>query len=144
MSLHEEVAAAIASEIEALGSAIALSPTSVALAVQRRFTTDAVEPHLLYTSLEHIKHMARSVLAKRFDADGDESVAHQGELFSGQLQQHYPTPRVGRAEPIYKKREALSRDEIEWNVAQLRKSASARLAHADALQAWADSFAAAA
>jgi hypothetical protein len=54
------------------------------------------------------------------------------------LQHRYPTPRPAGAEPIYKKREALSRAELAWNVAMLRKSAAARLEHADALQAWAD------
>jgi len=140
MSLHEEITVAIQREIDALGDAIALSPTSLALAVQRGFATGGIEPHVQYTSLEHLKQMARGVLSRRFDADGDESLAYQGEMFAGQLQERYPTPRAKKgAEPIYKRREALSSGELDWNINQLRKSAAARLEHADSLQAWADS-----
>lgn len=139
MSLHEDVVAAIVREIDKLGDAILLSPTSVAVAVQKHFgKSKAIEPHVQYTSLEHIKQIARSVLAKRFDAEGEESESHQGELFTGQLQKHYPIPRIKGQEPVYKKRESLSTDEVRWNVSQLRRSAAARLAHADALEAWGD------
>lgn len=137
MNLHEDITAAIRREIEALGDAVSLSPTSLALAVQRIYSSE-IEPHVQYTSLEHLKQMARSALARRFDADADESAAYQGDMFAGQLQDRYPTPRAKGAEPIYKKRDALSAAELDWNIQQLRKSAAARLEHADALQAWAD------
>lgn len=139
MSMHEEIVAAIHRAIEGLGDAVALSPTGVALAVQRAFIESPLEPHVQYASLEHFKQMARSALARRFDAEGEESIAHQGEMFSGQLQDRYPTPRKHGQEPTYKQRDALSQDELAWNIAMLRKSAAARLEHADALQAWADS-----
>lgn len=138
MSLHEEVNTAIHREIDAMGAAIALSPTAVALAVQRTFSDSRIEPRLQYTSLEHIKQMARKALAGRYEPDGEQNESHQDELFSGHLQDRYPTPRIRDADPLYKHREALTKDELLWNVTQLRKSASARLRHADALQAWAD------
>lgn len=136
MSMHEELITALHHELDLLGSAIALSPSSLALAVQQRFAARPIEPHLQYASLEHIKQLARTVLARRFDPDGDESQAHQGELFSGILQDHYPVPRANGQEPVYKKRDALSHEEVLWNASLLRKSANARLAHADALLAW--------
>ncbi|GIK83037.1 MAG: hypothetical protein BroJett024_41420 [Alphaproteobacteria bacterium] len=140
MSLHEEIGAAIQREIDSMGDAIALSPTSLALAVQRSFDAASIEPHIAYTSLEHLKQMARRVLARNFDTTGEDGDARelQGEMFAGQLQDRYPVPRAGAAEPIYKRRDALTRSELEWNIRQLRKSAAARLEHADALQAWAD------
>jgi hypothetical protein len=137
MSLHEEISVAIQREIDSMGDAIALSPTSLAIAVQRSYASE-IEPHVQYTSLEHLKQIARSVLSRRFDADAEESDAYQGEMFAGQLQSRYPTPRGTGGEPIYKAREHLSASELTWNITQLRKSAAARLEHADALQAWAD------
>lgn len=136
MSLHEEVVTAIHREIDNFGSVVALSPTSVALAVQAAFGAPGTEAHIRYTSLEHLKHMARRVLAGRFDPEGDENEAHQGEMFSGDLQDRYPVPRKRDEEPLYKQRDAMTADEVEWNVEQLRKSAKARLRHADALEAW--------
>jgi len=138
MSLHEDITNALRSEIDSLGGAIALSPTTVALAVQRRFAPSAIEPHLQYASLEHLKQMARKALARRFEAEADDSIAYQGDMFSGLLQDAYPLPIKDGAEPIYKPRNDLTDEEVAWNIKQLRKSAAARLEHADALQAWAD------
>jgi len=136
MSLHNDITNAINLEIENLGSAIALSPTSVALAVQRGFTSQSMEPHVQYTSLEHIKHMARKALSGRFEESGDANDAHQGDMFSGQLQDRYPTPRERGCDPVYKLRDHLSTSEAQWNVDTLRKAANARMRHADALDAW--------
>lgn len=134
MSMHEEISNAIRGEIDALGGAVALSPTTLALAVQRRFGGNEIEPHLQYASLEHLKQMSRRELARRYDVDGEENVAHQGELFSGLLQDAYPVPD----QSVYKPRLDLTDEEAEWNISILRKSANARLQHADALQAWLD------
>lgn len=139
MSMHEELTDSINREIESLGSAIALSPTTVALAVQRHFSATPIEPHIQYTSLEHIKHMARRILAGRFQPDGEDNDSHQQDMFTGHLQDRYPIPHQRGEDPIYKHREALTAKELRWNVEQLRKSAAARLRHADALQAWAES-----
>lgn len=139
MSLHEDLIGAINREMEELGAATALSPTSVALAVQRRYMQGALEPHLQYASLEYLKQMARQVMAGRYESEGEQNDSHQGDMFSGHLQERYPIQRTKGAEPIYKRREDLSEHELQWNVEQLRKSASARLQHADALAAWAKS-----
>jgi hypothetical protein len=138
MSLHEEIGSAIQREIELLEGAIVLSPTTLAIAVQRRFIEESIQPHIQYTSLEHLKHMARRALAGRYEADGEENESHQSEMFAGHLQDRYPTQRAKGSEPQYKLRNALSADELDWNIRQLRKSAAARLEHADALQAYAD------
>ena len=138
MSLHDEINVALQSEIDAMGGAHILSPTSLALAVQARYAGSELQPHIRYTSLEHLKQMARRALARNFEPDSDDTAAYQGELFSGQLQDRYPIPRKRGDDAQYKKREQLTPEEIEWNVAMLRKSAASRLQHADALQAWAD------
>lgn len=140
MSLHEDINAAIQDEITAMGDAHVLSPSSLALAVQRRFAGPAgiAQPHIQYASLEHLKQMARKALARNFEPDSDETSAYQGEMFSGQLQDRYPIPRKAGHEPQYKLRHQLDGNELQWNIALLRKSAAARLQHADALQAWGD------
>lgn len=141
MSLHEDVIAAIDRRIEELGGLVQLSPTTLALDVQMRFVPDdgKVEPHILWTSLEYFKHLARGRLRSRFDPEGENNEAYQGELFSGHLQRAYPVPRAKGQEPLYVPRDMLTREDVEYNVNLLRKSARARLRHADALQAWADS-----
>jgi hypothetical protein len=137
MSMHEDLANAIQRAISNLGAAVLLSPTALALSVQEQYADGSIEPHIQYSSLEHLKQMSRHALAGRYDPDGEQNEAHQGEMFSGHLQDRYPVPRVKGAEPVYKLLKELNVSEVEWNIAQLRKSADARLRHADALRAWA-------
>lgn len=125
-----------------LSGAITISPSVLAHSVFERFKNGEVEPHIQYTSLEHLKQMAREFLRHRKDAEGDlsEAYASQGDLdlgveFSGKLQDRYPLPRKKDEEPVYKLRSELTPIERAWNVQQLRKSAHARLEHADALEA---------
>jgi hypothetical protein len=138
MSMHEEVAAAIQREISVFDAQVEISPSLIAAAVLSRFAGGKLDPRVQYVSLEQLKAMARRVLAGRYEADSDDNVAHQGELFSGHLQERYPTPRARGSDAIYKLREHLTSAEVAWNIGQLRKSAAARLRHADALQAWSD------
>lgn len=137
MSMHEDVMSAIHAEIDSFGAMVDLMPGAVAAAVFQRFAESNVEPHVQWASLEHLKQLARKALAGRYDADSEDNDAHQGELFS-HLQDRYPVPREKGADPIYKLRVHMSRQELQWNVNQLRKSARARLLHADALQGYAD------
>ncbi len=80
--------------------------------------------------------MARKALATQFSPDSRESRAYQGELFSGLLQARYPIPRKQEEEPVYKLLDTLTETECRWNIRQLRKSANARVEHADALLAY--------
>lgn len=138
MSVHEEIVSAIDRVIASNDAAIVLLPATVALRVQKEFHDGPLQHHIQYTSLEHLKQMARRRLSARYDADGEENEVHDGqqELFTGQLQNRYPIPRQRGQEPQYKLREHLSYAEVQWNVEQLRKSARARMAHADAMEAW--------
>ncbi|MQV80727.1 hypothetical protein [Sinorhizobium meliloti] len=135
--MHEEINIAMQQWIADRSDCRVISPTALAIAVLQRFEPGRLEPHIEYTSLEHFKQMARRVLAHRFGEEGDDNPAYedQGQLFSGHLQDRYPIPRKRNAEPQYKLRFLLTERERAWNVEQLRKSASARLAHADALEA---------
>lgn len=137
MSLHEAIATAMVRFIEDRADCAVISPAAVAAATLSQFAEGGLEPHIEYASLEHLKNMARKVLARRFDDEGDDNAAYegQGELFSGHLQERYPVPRKSGEDPQYKLRALLTAEERHWNVKLLRKSADARLAHADALEA---------
>ena len=142
MNQHQQINGEFDRQYAFLDGAIIISPSALAHRVFETFCTGDEEPHIQYTSLEHLKHMARVYLAKRKDADGELNAAHSaqdemdfGVTFSGKLQDRYPLPRKAGEEPVYKLRSELTEDERAWNVNQLRKSARARLEHADALEA---------
>ena len=150
-TLRDQIISALRIEIDRCGNATELSPTTLAVAVQRTFDIgEEVEPHIAYASLEHIKQIAREVLRRNFDDEvlddedrDDDSLGtnatYQDDMFSGHLQERYPL--LGRKksdDPIYKLRRAMSYEEVAACVAQLRKSARARMQHADALEAWND------
>lgn len=135
MTLHERICLDIHGIVEALSGADIISPSYVARELQQKYGAKSADPCIQYASLEHLKQMARRVLSGRYDAESDDTEAHQGELFSGHLQTRYPVPKTGSGEPVYKLREALTADERKWNVQTLRRSANARLLHADALEA---------
>ena len=135
MTQHSQVMAAFGRHIEALSGAVAIMPSSLAWAVYQEIVHDEVDPILEWACLQHLKTLARNALAGRYLPDGEENAAHQGDLFSGALQERYPLPRTQGQEPTYKRRDQLTAEEREWNVRQLRKSAQARLEHADALEA---------
>lgn len=137
MSIHEEVTQAIHRQIELLAEAVTLSPRQLAIAVQDSWNLTGVQPQVQYCTLEHLTQMARRVLASRYEPESADSSAYQGELFSGTLQSHYPIPTQS-GDAVYKRTEFLTQDEISWNVEKLRKSAAARVRHADALLAWAE------
>lgn len=141
MNLHQKIIIELDRQYDFLAGAILISPSALAHRVFETFCTGEEEPHIQYTSLEHLKHMARVFLAKRKDADGDESEAYaQPELdlgisFSGKLQDRYPIPRKAGEEPVYKLRSQLTPEEREWNAVQLEKAGMARIEHANALRA---------
>lgn len=138
MNQHQQITAEMERQYQAMEAAILVGPSALAHAVFEKFSDGEEGAHIAYASLEHLKHMARVFLAKRKDPDADESDAYQlslGTQFSGKLQDRYPLPRKSGEEPTYKLRTHLTTDEREWNVKQLRKSARARLEHADALEA---------
>jgi hypothetical protein len=136
MNEHAEVMTIMQQQLDAIDDAIAVMPSALAVATYRTISPEQTEDRLVqYLTVEMLKAMARKLLARRFDIDSDETEAYQGDLFSGALQKRYPIPRRQGEEPVYKLRTALTPEERAWNVEQLRKSARARLEHADALEA---------
>ena len=143
MSVHEEVQQTMRQILVEIGgdSQIAISPTLLAVRTFDAFSSTQTEIHIEWSSVEHFKSLARRMLARQYEHDSDENEAYQGDMFSGELQDRYPVPRAKGEDPIYKHRSTLTRDELDWNISQLRKSADARLRHADALQAYRDDIA---
>ena len=139
MSLHDDINQTLRRELESLEGVLGIRPDTLALRTVAAFNGESADPHVRYGCTEHFKQMARRLLANRYDPDGAENDAHQGDMFSGHLQQRYPIPRSANEEPEYRLRELLTPDELDWNIGQLRKSADARLRHADALQSYRDS-----
>lgn len=140
MSAHAEIEQEIRKIITELNDAgvVSLGPTAIALRTYEQYARADDDIHVKYASVEHFKQMARASLARQYDADADESEAYQDDMFSGHLQTRYPIQRGRDEEPIYKPRDALSVAELDWNIAQLEKSAQARLRHADALRLYRD------
>lgn len=150
MNQHQRITQEFDRQYALLAESAIVLPITLANGAFEQFTSGEEDLHIQYTSLEHLKHMARVFLARRKDADGDKNAAHVaqgdldlGEAYSGKLQDRYPLPRNQGEEPAYKLRSELTAEERAWNVMQLRKSANARLEHADALEAEGQSQAAA-
>lgn len=143
MSIHSDIQQETRRIIDESRHIDLLSPTFIATRVVNWFG-EIDEAHLKWLSLEQAKQIARRTLAAKFDPDGDESDAYQGDMFSGLLQERYPTPIRDGGDPVYKPRHLLSVDEIDWNIAKLEKSADARRQHAAALRSFRDQVALAA
>lgn len=141
MSLFEDIKVEIHRFVDDRRDCAILSPAAVAVAIYAKFVTTEVDARIAYAAHEHFKHMARKELAARFEDRGEDNPAYsgQGELFSGHLQERYPVPRKKDEDPVYKRLQDLTQEELRWNVRSLRRSADARLAHADALAAYASS-----
>jgi hypothetical protein len=79
------------------------------------------------------RQIARSFCRQHFDPE----VVVENDLFPETLQQRYPQQQTdGSQEPVYVLLDLLSQEDILFNVERLRKEASAKLRHADALDAW--------
>ena len=142
MNEYGRIVEEIARQYDRYSAAVTVNPSSIANGVLEALASGAESDTTRYLSFEQLKQMSREFLRRRKDVDGEENEAHsaQPELplgikFSGKLQDRYPVPRKSGDEPTYKLRHHLTPEERHWNVMQLRKSAGARLEHADALQA---------
>jgi hypothetical protein len=79
------------------------------------------------------RQIARSFCRKHFEPEQSD----EPDLFPGTLQQRYPRrPATEEEEPVYVLLDLLDEDDVAYNVTRLRKEARAKLAHADALEAW--------
>jgi hypothetical protein len=84
----------------------------------------------------HLRQLARQQCRKLFGDHKSDPADREPELFEG-LQWRYPTARSkADDEPEYILRDHMSDEDVGYNVGRLRAEANAKLAHADALEAW--------
>lgn len=136
MTPHEQILASIQTIITELNGVEVISPASVAQKVQDRFAAPGLDACTAYASLEHYKQMSRKALAKTFDKVADLGEAEQPDMFSGRLQQRYPVPIKAGGQPVYKRLEAMTPDDLQFNVDRFFKAGRALTLHARALQAY--------
>lgn len=135
MSEHAQIMTLMQEHLEGMDGAVVVMPSSLAWSVYKDIADQDGEELTRYLCLEQLKAMARKLLAGRFGADADKSEAYQGDFFSGKLQARYPIPVAKGEEAQYKDRLQMTEEERAFNCEMLRKSARARLEHADALEA---------
>lgn len=123
---------------------IFIDPNMVASAVLARVDVDHVSPALMaYCATMDLRQRCRKFLARRHDPVEKAAAfaAFQSDdLFSGMLQDYYPTRRqndAGEPVPGYARRGEMSRAELRKVSKRLRKAGSAMIEHADALDAYA-------
>jgi hypothetical protein len=136
----EQIMQVVRQEYELLdvGGVIGISPALVAANAQESLDPQGECPALLgWAATLELRQMARSVCRKASCLE-DPSEGGQGTLFDGQLQRRYPTKR--NSEEQYVLREKLTLAERRDNSARLRAEASAKLSHADALDAETDAL----
>ena len=113
-----------------------VSPSWMATEAMQELDPDRVSHPLEYL-LAHLqlRQIARSLCAGRWQKDeGRDDEQH--ELFPG-LQRRYPiADRINGEEPVYRRLEDLTADDVAYNVHRLRSEARSKLAHADRLDAW--------
>jgi len=121
------VAALISKMIEDAVSLI--SPEAAATQILIMLDPNHAHDEIYYLAHVQLRQNARNLLNKKFGSGAEENDT-QGELF--ELQTYYPQ---ANGEP-YVHREAMTDDDVAYNVARLRKEGATKLKHADALEAW--------
>jgi hypothetical protein len=90
-------------------------------------------PRLYLAAHLQFRQIARSFCAKKHDPVESET----GDLFEGTLQQRYPRPpSPDDDEPIYILRAQMSREDVRFNAARMRKVSVSLAKHAEALENW--------
>ena len=87
----------------------------------------------------YLRQLARSVLARAFDPADREKRKRDAKAIADlfKLQARYPQAHTADLEdPVYVQRDAMSREDIEYNYHRLRAEGAAKIAHSDALAAW--------
>lgn len=114
-----------------------VSPTWVAMRAILILDPQKISPAAVrWLAIEHLKHVARKLLAKLFDSTQPDSPQH--EIFTG-LQSRYPVAGSGsNKNPQYVKRDEMSYGDVVFNVDRFRKASESLAKHADALLAWWD------
>lgn len=139
MSEEEELTTTIERVIELYGAIQDISPAWVATQAMTLIEFPRSLHRLGYAGCHlELRQIARSKLRKRFDptaiADADEA---QPDFFPETLQERYPKVRAQRGEEAsYRKLDALTDEDVRYNVTRMRSAALALARHADRLEAW--------
>jgi hypothetical protein len=117
-----------------------ISPSWVATEAILQIDPTKVSLPLVYLGCHlELRQIARGLLRLHFEdiADPSDDEQAQHEMFP-HLQWRYPAERKkgADAEPEYVRLEELSKADIAFNVKRLRREGRAKLAHADALEAF--------
>jgi hypothetical protein len=117
-----------------------ISPSWVATEAMLEIDPSRVSLPLVYLGCHlELRQIARGALRLHFEdpADPSEDEEAQHEMFPD-LQWRYPAARQrgADAEPEYVRLEEMTKADIAFNVKRLRREGRAKLAHADALEAF--------
>jgi hypothetical protein len=86
-----------------------------------------------------LRQLARGVLARAFDPADKHKRKRDAKALADlfKLQVRYPQAHTADLEdPVYVRKEDMTREDAEYNVGRLRSEGRTKLAHADALVAW--------
>jgi hypothetical protein len=119
-----------------------ISPSWVATEAMLVIDPRRTAPPLVHLGCHlELRQLARSILREWFEGEQEDHDSAQHELFPN-LQRRYPVQRTRGDEPEYVRLEDMSIADLRFNVGRLRREAHAKLAHADALEAFGRSRAA--
>lgn len=133
---ESQLAEVVARIIDIRRGQLRINPSWIATEALREIDPAAQSIELVRIGCHlHLRQIARAQCRKLFeDSEDDDEPRFSG--FEG-LQWRYPTMRSkGADEPEYVLRDHMSDDDVSYNVSRLRSEARAKLAHADALEAW--------
>lgn len=139
MSEEAELATTVERIIDLYGTVKDVSPAWVATQAMELIEFPRSLHRLGYAGCHlELRQMARGKLRKRFDptAIADDDDAQLDLDLPETLQERYPKARVRGEEPCYRKLDALTDEDVRYNVTRMRAAAGALERHADRLQAW--------
>lgn len=140
MNEEKELRKVIVDIYERRRDEIRVSPAWLATEAMKELDPGERAPKRVYIAAHlELRQLARGICRQKFEAD---DTGEQHDMFPD-LQSRYPAVHSTDAEPEYVRLEHMTEEDVLWNVRRLRSEASTKLAHADALEAWWQSRAAA-
>ncbi len=135
----QPLTAVVAKIIETRRNEKRINPSWIATEALLEIDPDKVSVPLVYLGCHlELRQIARGLLRQHFEnpsSPADDEVA-QHDLFPD-LQRRYPSARSKEAaEPEYVLLDEMTDSDIWFNVGRLRKEGTAKLRHADALEAF--------
>jgi hypothetical protein len=141
MSDEDELAVAVQRVIDAHAATTEISPDWIATETMLAIKFPRSLHRLGYAGCNlELRQIARGKLRHQFDPTSQaDPGADEDDLFPETLQDRYPRRRKRGEPPSYVLRALMSRRDLDFNVARMRRVGQALLKHADALEAWGES-----